>query len=352
MRVLISTGEPSAAVLAAVIEQELTVASDVVRVFRHDAGAILGPVFGFGAGLRAAPKLGRALARSLAEIRAAKPDVVVLVSFSGLHLPLGRRIRALGIPVVYVSPPQVWAWGAGRGRALRDAADRIVCLFSFEQEYLSRIGVRSEYFGHPLLDSVRPVLFEQEVRQRMRLGPEPYVAFLPGSRPTENRFHLPLFYRVFELLQSRFPLLGGVMVGPGAICRLPATGGRLPLSDRYSVMAHAACVVAVSGTVTAEAAILGTPMVVCYHLSRFSTFVARKLARVRYFALPNILAGARIVPELLNPSSGLLAEETARLLADDAARAEMRGHLARVRDRLGPPGAARRIARLVRELAG
>ncbi len=347
MRVLFSTGEPSGAVIAAALRQELERIQPDIECRWLDWSRSLGPVLGFWAGLRAARGLGQALAHAAAAAAEFGPDVAVLISYSGLHLRLGPRLRALGIRVVYVAPPQVWAWGANRTTALKAAADRVVCLFSFEKELLVRAGLAADYFGYPLLDSVSQ---GSSVRPLPGLGR--YVAFLPGSRPAEVRHHRPLFSRVFELLQNGFPTLQGVMVGPSAITILPPGNSNMTwsLDERYSVMAGAACLVAVSGTVTAEAAILGVPMVVCYHLSPASTIAARVLVRTRYFALPNILAGRQIVPELLNPKPGALAARAARLLADEQASSAMRGQLGRVRAMLGPEGAAERIARLVLEL--
>ncbi len=367
MRVLFSTGELSGAVIAAVLRQELAESQPGVEVRRLDWSQSPGPVFGFCAGLRAAPKVGRVVARALAEAAEFRPNVAVLVSYSGLHLRLGRKLRALGIPVAYVAPPQVWAWGACRISALRAAADRVVCLFSFEKELLARAGVRADYFGYPLLDSVSAGMAGCDVRRSLGFGTQPYVAFLPGSRPAEVRHHLPLFYRVFELLLHRFPSLAGVIVGPSVVTALSpsalhsppltphsppftASPSSLSLAERYRVMAGAACLVTVSGTATAEAAILGVPMVVCYHLSLPSAVLARLLLRTRYFALPNILAGRQIVPELLNPSPERLAAETTEFLTDRALCAALRGEFRVIRALLGPAGAARQIARLVLEL--
>ncbi|MEO0077887.1 MAG: hypothetical protein ABIK86_02685 [candidate division WOR-3 bacterium] len=344
MRVLFSTGERSGAVIARPVRQALERIQPDVECRWLDWSRTLGPVLGFWAGLRAAKGLGQALTHAVAEAAEFKPDVAVLVSYSGLHLRLGRKLRAVGIRVAYVAPPQVWAWGANRTKALKAAADQVVCLFSFEKELLVRAGLEADYFGYPLLDLVGR---GSSARPLPDIGR--YVAFLPGSRPAEVRHHLPLFSRVFELLQEGFPTLQGVLVGPSAITILPPGNSNMTwsLDERYSIMAGAACLVAVSGTVTAEAAILGVPMVVCYHLSLPATITARVLVRTRYFALPNILAGRQIVPELLNPSPGALAARAARLLADEQASSAMRNQLGRVRAILGPEGATERIARLV-----
>jgi lipid-A-disaccharide synthase len=347
VRVLISAGEPSGELIARLLEYELTRQPEIA-VQLLDAGRSLGPVFGFGAGLRVGLRLGRAVESALAEIENARPDVVVLVAFSGFHLALGRRTRARGIPVLFLSPPQVWAWGGWRARQLRSAADKVVCLFGFEQPLLQLRGIDAVYCGYPLLDSVHPNLSDPQVRLMLGLGREPYVAFLPGSRETERGHHVPLFKQVFELVRSGMPGLRGVMVGETAGLSAGMAG---TTSERYSVIARAACVLAVSGTVTAEAAILGTPMVVCYHLSRFSTLAARLLVRTWHFALPNILVRERIVPEFLNPTAPQLAAELLSLIRDQTRQEKMREGLARVRESLGPTGALPRIAREVVGLA-
>ena len=327
----------------------------------HDT-AELGPVLGFGEGLRAGPKLSRVLNRAEASVVRLDPDVAVLVSFSGLHLPLGRRLRLRGIPVLYLGPPQFWAWGGWRKRRLRMAADKVVCLFRFEEELLRRVGTNAVYLGYPLLDGVSARLSRAQTLEMLGLGPnEHYVVFLPGSRPAEVAHHRPLFRQVFTGLRRMVSGIGGVVVlkpevrSPKSKAGMPEAGdlpdrevGLAVVSEnRYDVMRHADCACAVSGTVTAELAILGVPMVVCYHLPWLSRVLAQALVRSPHFALPNILAGKRFVPETLEPEPEGLVRMLGSLMRDSEERRQQLEGLTRVAATLGPPGAMERICSLV-----
>jgi lipid-A-disaccharide synthase len=326
--------------------------------------AELEPVLGFSEGLRAGPMLHGVLRRAEASAMQLAPDVAVLVSFSGLHLPLGRRLRRRGVPVLYLGPPQVWAWGGWRRRQLRKAADKVVCLFRFEEELLRRARVNAVYLGYPLLDSVTATLSRGQTLEKLGLGPnEHYVVLLPGSRPTEIAYHEPLFRTVFERLRTQARGIRGVMVmmekGGGRKNedgRMKTEGdadGIVTVSrDRYEVMRHADCACAVSGTVTAELAILGVPMVVCYHLPWLSRVLARALVRTPHFALPNILAGKRLVPETLEPKPEGLVRMLGRLMRDSEDRRQQLEGLARVAASLGPPGAMARVCRLATGMKG
>jgi lipid-A-disaccharide synthase len=340
--------------------------------------AELGPVFGFGEGLRAGPRMHDVLSRAEASVAKLCPDVAVLVSFSGLHLPLGRRLRRRGVPVLYLGPPQVWAWGGWRKRRLRKAADKVVCLFRFEEELLRRAGVNAVHFGYPLLDSVTATSSRAQVLENLGLGPnERYVVFLSGSRPSEIAYHEPLFQAVFEQLRKQERGIRGVMVTLEQGGRMKDEGGRMKEGDgsweaegegrkakggggefvtvsrdRYDVMRHADCACAVSGTVTAELAILGVPMVACYHLPWLSRVLAQALVRTPYFALPNVLAGTRLVPEKLEPEPEWLARKLELLMRDSEERRQQLEGLDRVAANLGPPGAMVRICRLVTGMRG
>jgi lipid-A-disaccharide synthase len=352
VRVVVSAGEASGRVMLELFRQGMVRVEPGCEVLSLAETSELGPVFGFAEGLRSGPALGDVLGRAEDAVARLKPDVVMLVSFSGLHLPLGRRLRARGLPVLYLGPPQVWAWGGWRKRRLRRAADKVVCLFKFEEELLRRAGVASAYFGYPLFDSVKSKLGREEVLNRLGLGPnDRYVVFLPGSRPAEMKYHVPLFKATCERVLKLVPDIRAVMVtaSPESLVHVPTSIVRgLPVvsNDRYEVMRHAECACAVSGTVTAELALLGVPMVVCYHLPALSRMLARLFVRTRYFALPNILAGGGVVPEELEPGPDRLAELLEPLTRDSEERKQQVVALRRVAGELGPPGAMARICRL------
>jgi lipid-A-disaccharide synthase len=338
-----------------------------------DNTAELGPVFGFVEGLRAGPNLRGVLDRAESSVMRLAPDAVVLISFSGLHLPLGRRLRRYGVPVLFLGPPQVWAWGGWRKRRLRRSADKVVCLFRFEEEMLRRSGVDAVYFGYPLLEGAVSRLSREQTLEKLGFGPsERYIVFLPGSRPTETAYHMPLFDATYERLLKVAPDVRGVMVITDQDASQKAEGksqkakrggreaeggerlavGMLSVSQhRYEIMRHADCACAVSGTVTAELALLGVPMVVCYHLPWLSRLLARALVRIPHFALPNVLSRTRLVPEMLEPEPEALVRILAPLMLDSEERRRQLEGLAGVAAGLGPPDAMGRICALARELA-
>jgi lipid-A-disaccharide synthase len=348
MRVVISAGEPSGEVLAGLLESELSLSVPSCDVHRLQDRVPVTPVLGFGAGLTAAVRMRKTLGAAERAVIELLPDVIVLIAYSGWHLPLGRRLRRRGLRVVFLSPPQVWAWGAWRIRALERAADQVVCLFRFEQALLRQSGIDAEYFGYPLLDSVAAARHRHVVSVRSDRGLS--LVVLPGSRPSEYNYHGPLFQTAGAELRREFPEL--VVADLRTIVR-HVTGSAVgpEPESRYQVMASADCALAVSGTVTAELAILGVPMVVCYHLPTVERLLARAVIRTQWFALPNIVARRSIVPELLNPSPAVLAVAVADVLGSDARRRQMRSDLELVERELGPAGAMAAIARLVRATA-
>ncbi len=351
MRVLLSAGEPSGRLFAALIERELAVIAPDTIVLRPEyvTGAA-GSVLGFAQGVRAAPKLGKLVKRAVRDIAASRPDVVVLIGYPGFHLSLGRRCRELGLPVVCLGPPQVWAWGGFRTHALRRAADKVVCLFPFEEARLRSARIDVGFTGYPLFDALGSSCPRSDVIGRLGWEQDArYVVFLPGSRPAEIAYHRPLFERVATVLEARSPDLRGVVLGPPADC---GSGDPLPaLQARYGMIQHAECAVVVSGTATLETALLGIPQLVCYHLSPASRLAARVLVKLRYFSLPNILLREGAVPEMLEPTAGRVEEEVLRMLGDPRSREAARDCGRRLRGMLGPPGVMERIARLVLDTA-
>ena len=348
MRVVISSGEPSGDVLAGLLERELSLCMPAPDVHRLQDRVPMVPVLGFGAGLLAAVRAHKTLDAAERVVVELLPDVVVLIAYSGWHLPLGRRLRRRGMRVVFLSPPQVWAWGRWRMRALRQAADKVVCLFQFEQALLRSSGIDADYFGYPLFDSVAAARWHDVEKDRDRASLR--LLLLPGSRPSEYEYYRSFFRTVGAELRREFPGLTVADLHPEASHRADLAGG--PASDlRYQAMARADCALAVSGTVTAELAILGVPMVVCYHLPVIERWLARSFVQTRWFALPNIIARRPVVPELLNPSPSVLVSAVADLLGSDARRRQMSACLGSVGRELEPAGAMAAIAGLVLSIA-
>jgi lipid-A-disaccharide synthase len=284
--------------------------------------------------------------------------LLVCIDFPDFNLLLARAAHRLGIPVCYFVSPQVWAWRRGRIRTIRRVVKKILVLFPFEETLYRSAGVDVTFVGHPLLDVLADV--PPRVSCRAALGiPEhaQVLGLLPGSRQAEVRRHLPLLLQAASLVAASRPdlrlLLGlaPTLDRQGVEAAVAASGLQITVlpGRTYEVMRAADLLLAVSGTVTLEAAILGTPMIITYRVGSLTWFLARLLVRVRYAGLPNLVMNDAIVPELIQPDAtpARLAAVAEEILGSPARQTQMRAALAEVRARLGTRGAAERAAREV-----
>ena len=292
----------------------------------------------------------------LAAARAERPDLAILTDSPDFHLRAARRLDAWGIPVVYLVAPQAWAWRKGRVKVMRRTLRETLCIFPFEEQFFRNEGVRATYIGHPMAGLVRPSMGREEFFRKHGLTPgRPLVTVLPGSRRGEAARHLPaLLGAAFQLhreLAVNLILPASATTG-GAFFRDRMTGSpvRVIEGESWDALAHADVALAASGTVTIEAALLGTPMVTFYKVSPPSWMAGKFLVRVPFYSMVNLIAGRAVVPELMQGrmTAGNLAREARRLLEDEPARAEMKAGLAEVREILsGSAGAPRRAAAIV-----
>jgi lipid-A-disaccharide synthase len=308
------------------------------------------------------PELYRIFRALVRRLRTAPPRVLVCIDFPDFNLRLARRAHALGIPVVYFIPPQVWAWRRGRLRLMARDVSRVLAVFPFEVGLYHEAGVPVEFIGHPLLD-VLPALDHGAAREGLATDRQVLVGLLPGSRAEEVRRHLPVLLgaaaRILRRLpRARFVLpLAPTIPAEAVAPRLAAAdlGVRVLPGEAHRVMAAADLVLVASGTATLEAACYETPMVVLYRLSAVSHALARLVVRgVSAISLPNIIAGRAVVPELIQgrATSPRIADAALRLLLDDTVRVAQRAALREVRARLGAPGATARAARAVLRESG
>lgn len=291
-------------------------------------------------------------------IRREAVDVVVFVDNPELNLRLAKVARRAGRRVVYYISPQIWAWRAWRIKLIKRVVDRMIVILPFEEALHRRAGVPCDFVGHPLLDAIAPSYDREELRKRFGIEADtPVLGLLPGSREQEIRSLLPLMMLAAERLTPKFPGLRLLVaqadsIQDGLIEELSA-GLRLKLhivKDQPSeVMAVSDVLLVASGTATLQAAVVGTPMVIVYKLPWLTYWIGRVLVRVHSIGLVNLVAGRRIVPELIQHEATpeRLQEEAARLLGDEAASDQMRVALRAVRESLGAPGASRRAAAAV-----
>jgi lipid-A-disaccharide synthase len=280
-------------------------------------------------------------------------DLVLPIDYPGFNLRVTDHARQAGVPVVFYIAPQVWAWKPRRAARLARSADRIAVILPFEEEIFRREGARVSYVGHPLLDREDTVPERREFCRRWALDPDrPILALFPGSRPQELRRHLVPFLSAAGILRQAVPGLQVALARARDLSLGRPDSETRVVDDGRGLLRHARGAVVKSGTTTLEAAIEGTPFVVAYRTHPLTWAVARILVRVDHVALANLVAGKSVVPELLQGEvePERIAGALRPLLEDGPERERMRGELARVRERLGTPGAAERVAGLVSEV--
>jgi lipid-A-disaccharide synthase len=288
-----------------------------------------------------------------------RPDFAILTDSPDFHLRIARRLKALGIPVIYLVAPQVWAWRRGRVRLMRQVIGHLLCIFPFEEPFFRKHGVPATYIGHPLAGLVRPSLSRSEFLRKHRLPPErPMISVLPGSRRGEAARHLPPLVdaveRLYRSQAASFVLPASATTG-AAFFRERI--GRAPIQviegQSWDALAHADVALAASGTVTIEAALLGTPFVTYYRVTALSWLLGKALVDVPYYSMVNLVAGRQVTPELMQRemTGERLAAETQKLLTSREARERMRAELAEVARKLAAGGdAIGRAAAVVQEL--
>jgi lipid-A-disaccharide synthase len=288
-----------------------------------------------------------------------RPDLAILTDSPDFHLRVARQLHRRGIPVVYLVAPQVWAWRKGRIPGMRRTIRRLLCIFPFEEEFFTREGVAATYIGHPLAGLVRPTLSREEFFRKHRLQVErPLVSVLPGSRRGEAARHLPALLEAVDRLYREqavnLILPASATTGAGFFqTRIGNAPVKVIEGESWDAMAHSDVALAASGTVTVEAALLGTPMVTFYRVTTASWLAGRFLVNVPFYSMVNLIAGRAVVPELMQEqmTGENLAREARRLLADPAARDEMKRGLAEVRDKLaGRRGAPGNAAAVIQEI--
>lgn len=279
-------------------------------------------------------------------------DLVIVIDYPGFHLRVAEAAKAAGIPVLYYVAPQLWAWWPGRARRLAKAVDAMAVILPFEAEFFRTVGIEAEFVGHPLTEA--PLPSRAAARQGLGVAPEARVLGLfPGSREGELRRLWPAFRdaarRLLEEGRCQHAIVAGTAEGqypdPGPV--------RIVRGETGAVLAASDAGLAKSGTTTLEAAMAGLPIVVAYRVHPITAWLARRMLRVRWLSLVNLVAGRPVVPELMQDevTGASLARTAARLLdpADPAAEAQ-RVELAAVRGRLGGHGAAGRVAAMAARL--
>jgi lipid-A-disaccharide synthase len=308
------------------------------------------------------PRFFGVLSRLIDAARSERPQALVVIDFPEMNFRLAAAVRRLGIPVIYYIPPQIWAWRRRRMKVMKHVADQVLVIFPFVERIYRDAGVPARFVGHPLVDLARAQEPKEVFRREIGLdASRPVVALLPGSRPNEVGRLLPVMRDAARDISTRLP--GTQFV----IARAPSLDDRLfeklrwhrprpieVLARTDDVLAVADVAVTASGTATVQAALHGVPMAVVYRLSPLTYHLGRRFVHVDMFAMVNLIAGRRIVPELIQNdcTAEAIAREVLSFLTDSARAAQTRAALADVRTRLGSPGASGRVADTVLQVTG
>lgn len=316
--------------------------------------------------VRHLPDIRRRFKHLVAEAARRKPDAAILIDFPDFNLRLARELHRLGIPVFYFVSPQIWAWRTGRVKQIRKYVRKMIVIFPFEQEFYRRHSVEVSYVGHPLAYVRQPEISREEFAAKHFLDPKKqWIALLPGSRRKELELNIePLFFAA-EMLQDQggdfqfvLPVASTLDKDWMAIKlhKLWASPIQVTLTDdARATLMHARAAVVASGTATVEAALSGTPFVVVYRLAPLTWLLGRRLVKLDTFAMPNLIAGKKIVPELIQKdftAQNVLRELNA-IIPDGPARRQMQADLKMVQQRLhDSPDAESPAQRAAREILG
>ena len=312
-------------------------------------------VMGFTEVLAHIPRHARLLRHLTARLQSGRVGLVILLDYPGFNLKVAAAARAAGVPVLYYITPQVWAWGAGRLDTLASRISKAAPILPFEEALLRAHGVDATFVGHPLLDRVEAMPSPEEARTRLGLDPAaPVLAVFPGSRRAELARHLEPFLAVATRLQGIIPGLQ-VVVSVAPTVDIPVAHCPFPLvrEASFTVLRAATAGLLKSGTTTLEAAVAGLPHVIGYRTSAITYAIAKRVVTIPHIGLVNVVAGRAVSPEFVQGAfrPDRVATALVPLLdANSPERAAAVQELSAVRDRLGTPGAAQRVAQMALEL--
>jgi lipid-A-disaccharide synthase len=318
-------------------------------------------VTGLTEALSVIPRSLTTMRRLVAAAREQRPQALVVIDYPDFNFRLMARIKKLGIPVIYYVSPQLWAWRASRIKTMKRVVDRVLPIFPFEESLYQREGIDVRFVGHPLIDLATASLERGAYLRKLNLDPsKPVLAVLPGSRANELEQLGSVLARAIPLIARQVPGVQFVIArapnlhdGHFDAFGIPGVPLRIAAGETDEVLSASDAVMTASGTATVQTALHGKPMVVVYKVSPMTYRLAKRMTLVDTYAMVNLIAGERVVVELIQDACTpeAVADEAARLLIENDYRARMIASLAEVRRRLGGPGASERAADAILDVA-
>jgi lipid-A-disaccharide synthase len=336
------------------------VAAGLDRIVRSEDMAVMGIT----EVIRHLPRIYREYFKLRQSIRLRKPDVAVLIDFPDIHFELAAELHRLGIPVIFFVSPQLWAWKKHRIKLVQKYITKMLVIFPFEEPFYRQRGVQAEFVGHPLAEQPLPSITREQFAVQNALDPrKTWIGLLPGSRPKEIRDNLPEILKAARDLPPTTPStpesgasayqflipLAPTLNAPQReevrqLVAIHAPGLSVHLvEDAAAALHHARASVVASGTATVEAALIGNPFVVVYRVSPLTYAIAKRVVTVPHVAMANLIAGKRVVPELIQDdfTASNIVQQIARLLPDGAPRESMMKELKAIRNVLNTRPAGR-----------
>lgn len=289
-----------------------------------------------------------------------KPDVLILVDYPGFNLRIAKYAKENRIKVFYYISPQIWAWKQSRVHSIKRIVDKMFVILPFEQEFYQKFDCKVDFVGHPLLDAVEKQnnsgsLFAEFV-QKNNLENKPIIALLPGSRKQEIKTMLPLMLNIQKDFSGYQFVIAGAPSIPGEFYQglMKDSKAKLIFSNTYNLLRNSQAALVTSGTATLETALFNIPEVVCYRGSAISFFIARKLVKVKFISLVNLIMDKEVIKELIQSelNEANLKRELEMLLFNKEYRQTILENFSELRTKLGGAGASKKAARLMLNYLG
>ena len=277
------------------------------------------------------------------------PDVVILVDFAGFNMRIARFAKEHQIKTFYYISPKIWAWNQSRAYKIKKYVDRMFVTLPFEKAFYSKFDYKVDFVGNPVVDAIEDHPYKKDFIKLNKLGDKPVIAILPGSRKQEVEANL----NIMSSLSSYFPdyqfVVAAVPNLPDHLFKVHDNETKVVYSQTYDLLANATAAIITSGTATLEAALIGVPQVVCYRTSAISYFIGKRVVKVKYISLVNLLADKEVVRELIQNEFSLinLVSELEKLLSNEPFREMQKKEYNKIKEQLGAERASEKAAKLM-----
>ena len=364
--ILIVAGEPSGDTVGGLLSSELKIGRPDYDLFGlgGDNMDISGvdilyhikqlAFLGFWEVLKHIPFIKEVEKKILEDVENRKPSLAILIDYPGFNLRLAKKLKKLGVPVMYYVSPQVWAWGEKRIEKIKQIVNKMVVVFDFEKELYKSHGMNVEWFGHPLLEIVKPQLSKDELYKKLNFKQDTkYIGLFPGSRIQEiNKIFPPMIDAVNNagLDRNKYKIVVGCAPGIADDIYKAIAGDDIIYTNNitYDLMTYSELNLVASGTATLECAMLGGPLFVLYKTSPITYQIAKRLVKIPYVGLVNVVARKKIAPEFIQGDCNgeLIGKKINEYLSQSNLHEVLTDSVKSVKNKLGQPGASEKTARL------